>query len=218
MQDIGILIIFGEIKSFTTLSPDTNIYDIDSNVYPSVTIGTQEWMVENLKVTKLNDGTAIPLVTNDNTWAGLSTSAYCWYNNDKATYGDDYGALYNWYTVNTDKLCPTGWHVPNNSDWTTLLNSVGGDQVAAIKLKEAGTAHWTSPNTGATNESGFTALPGGQRDPWDFFTNVGYYGYWWSATANSSIPDFVEMGFDVTSAPISGHYKEAGMSVRCVKD
>ena len=122
------------------------VQDIDGNNYLTVTIGTQIWMAENLRTTKYNDGTAIPLVTDNTTWANLTTPAYCWYNNDAKTNGSTYGALYNWYSVNTKKLCPTGWHVPNDTEWTTLTTYLGGTAVAGGKLKETGTAHWYSPN------------------------------------------------------------------------
>ena len=104
------------------LIDDNSIKDKDRNVYKTVIIGTQVWMAENLKTTKYKDGTAIPLVTDGNAWAALSTPGYCWYNNDAATYEDTYGVLYNWYTVNTGKLCPTGWHVPSDAEWTTIRN------------------------------------------------------------------------------------------------
>jgi uncharacterized protein (TIGR02145 family) len=136
------------------------VTDIDGNVYNTVTIGDQVWMAENLKTTKLNDGTSISNAIDNIAWASLSTPGYCWFINNRATY-EIYGALYNWYAVYTDKLCPTGWHVPSNSEWTTLTDHLGGAEVAGGKLKESGSSHWASPNTGATNVTGFTALPGG---------------------------------------------------------
>ena len=116
----------------------------------------------NLKTTKYNDGTSIPNVTNDTSWSNLTTGAYCWYNND-VSYKNPYGALYNWYAVNTGKLAPKGWHVPSDAEWTTLITYLGGESIAGGKLKEAGTTHWLSPNTEATNSTGFSALPGGRR-------------------------------------------------------
>jgi uncharacterized protein (TIGR02145 family) len=146
----------------TTTDVETNtVTDIDGNIYHTVTIGTQVWMVENLKTTKYRNGDPIPNVTG-NAWAALTTGAYCWYNNDAATYKATYGALYNWYAVaDSRNIAPTGWHVPTDAEWTTLTTFLGGESVAGGKLKETGTNHWTSPNTGATNETGFTALPGG---------------------------------------------------------
>ena len=194
------------------------ITDIDGNVYKTVTIGTQTWMAENLKVTRYNDGTAIPNVTDNAAWAGLSTGAYCWYNNDishKATYG----ALYNWYAVNTGKLAPAGWHVPTDGEWTTLTTYLG-ESVAGDKLTETGISHWANPNAGATNETGFTALPGGHSD--GFFGFIGYIGCWWSATEYDPYSVFFR---SLGLGPINGIVsrginwnKSVGYSVRCVKD
>jgi|GEM_PF-4490758 len=146
------------------LPPDAPAVDIDGNVYPAVVIGNQAWTTVNLRVTHYNDGTAIPHVTDGGTWSGLSTPGYCYYNNstDPAKQ-EKWGALYNWYAVETGKLAPAtgGWRVPTDADWTILSDYLGGVSVAGGKMKEAGTANWSSPNTGATNESGFSALPGG---------------------------------------------------------
>ena len=142
------------------------ISDIDGNEYETVKIGSQWWMAENLKTTRCNDGTLIPLVSNDSSWQNLLTPGYCWYNNDSIAYADPYGALYNYYSVadtNSSNICPIDWHVPSSAEWTTLTGFLGGTFVAGGKMKETGTAHWANPNTGATNESGFTGLPGGIR-------------------------------------------------------
>jgi uncharacterized protein (TIGR02145 family) len=147
--------------------------DVDNNTYKVVKIGTQVWMAENLKTTRYNDGSAIPLVTDNTEWNNLTTPGYSWYNNDSATYAQTYGALYNWYTVETGNLCPTGWHVPSDAEWTTLTDYLGGEAIAGGKLKETGTAHWDSPNTGATDETGFTAFPGGNRTKNGPFSNLG---------------------------------------------
>ena len=140
-----------------------SIKDIDGNKYKTVTIGTQVWMAENLKTTKFNDGTPIPMVKENDAWANLTTPAFSWYNNDSIDNKRNYGALYNWYTVSTNKLCPVGWHVPTEAEWATITAYLGEVGLAGGKLKDAGTVHWRTPNTGATNESGFTALPGGYR-------------------------------------------------------
>ncbi|MBA7527477.1 hypothetical protein ES705_19653 [subsurface metagenome] len=176
-------------------------------------------MAENLKTTKYNDGTAIPLVTNSTEWDNLTTPGYCWYNNDEASYKNTYGALYNWYTVNTGKLCPTGWHVPTDSEWTILTDYLGGYSVAGGKLKETGTTHWNSPNTGATNESGFTALPGGYRTNSGAFNNVGSNGNWWSSTESSSTYAW-HRSMNYSSSNVYRDYsgKSYGFSVRCVRD
>ncbi|MFZ4563376.1 MAG: FISUMP domain-containing protein [Bacteroidales bacterium] len=201
--------------NITTVVSET-VTDIDGNVYHTITIGTQVWMVENLKTTKYNDGTSIPLVTDNVEWSTLSTPGYCWYDNDAAS---PYGALYNWFTVNTGKLAPTGWHVATNAEWTILTTYLGGATVCGGKLKEAGTTHWLSPNEGANNETGFTALPGGYR-----FSNGSYYyigerGYWWSSSEYDAMEAW---GRGMTSfysdVNIFMAIKIFGHSVRCVKD
>ena len=120
-------------------------------------------MAENLKTTKYRDGTSIPLVTENTAWLNLTTPGYCWYNNDAAHYKSTYGALYNWYVLNAGSngwknVCPTGWHVPTDAEWTTLTTYLGGESIAGGKLKETGTSHWLSPNTVATNETGLHTL------------------------------------------------------------
>jgi uncharacterized protein (TIGR02145 family) len=191
----------------------------DAKEYKWVKIGIQVWMADNLKTTKYNDGTDIPLVTDNTAWFNLTTPGYCWYNNDKATYGDTYGALYNWYTVETSNLCPSGWHVPTDAEWTTLTDSLGGTSVAGGKLKEAGTTHWSSPNTGATNETGFTALPGGARFSLGPFYFVGSYGHWWSSTEDSSTNAWSRNMY-CDNADVDREYndKKFGFSVRCLRD
>jgi len=193
--------------------------DKDGNVYTSVIIGTQEWMVENLKTTKYNDGTDIPLVTDDYEWSDLTTDAYCWYDNDAATYKNPYGALYNWYAVNTGKLCPTGWRVPTDAEWTELTVYLGGF-VAGGKLKESGTTHWNSPNTGATNETGFTALPSGYRSYLNgTYYYIGSHGYWWSSQEYSTTNAYLRYMIYVDPGIYrdSGN-KRYGYSVRCLRD
>jgi uncharacterized protein (TIGR02145 family) len=197
--------------------------DIDSNAYPIVKIGNQWWTVENLKVTHYRDGTAIPLVTDNSAWYGLSTGAYCAYNNDASNESDTYGYLYNWYAVNgnggTYNLAPSGWHVPSDAEWQTLVDYLGGGAVAGGKLKEAGTAHWKSPNTGATNESGFTALPWGDRNILSDFVDVGSGADFWSSTElGSSGAWYRELGFDHASVYRNYCSKPRGFSVRLVRD
>lgn len=197
-----------------------SVKDADSNVYKVVTIGTQVWMAENLKTTKYNDGTAIPMVKDDKTWEALNTPAYCWYKNDAVTNKNRYGALYNWYTVNTNKLCPSGWHVSTDAEWTKMTIYLKGDSVAGGKLKEAGTVHWQSPNTGATNESGFTALPGGYRISYGgSFGYIGNNGYWWSPVKDSSsIASYRYIGCGTSNLFSTSYSKHSGFSVRCVRD
>lgn len=198
--------------------------DADGNNYTTVTIGTQTWMVENLKTTKYSDGTAIPMVTDNSAWFNLSTPAYCWYNNDEATNKNTYGALYNRSAVNTSKLAPAGWHVPTDAEWTTLTTYLGGESVAGGKLKEVGTDNWSSPNIGATNVSGFSALPGGGRgDSGGRFFRIGNYGSWWSTTEYDASNPWIRV-LDNYSSSLSRctnnlyGYGTNGFSVRCVKD
>jgi len=213
-------------KNSSTL-PITKLYNkfgsfIDSRdgeTYKTVKIGSQVWMAENLRTTKYNDGTSIPLVIDATTWINRSTHAYCWYNNDEATFAASYGALYNWYAVNTGKLCPTDWHVPSDAEWTVLVDYLGGEFVAGGKLKEAESAHWDFPNIEATNETGFTALPGGARSFEDgSFFAIGYYGFWWSTTVAKDWARHLHL-YGNNGALRKGSYpKENGYSVRCVRD
>ena len=163
------------------ISSSKLVTDIDGNIYHTVKIGAQLWTMENLKTTRYNDGAAIPLVTDSSAWTNLTTPGRCWYNNDSGSYANPYGALYNWYTINTGKLAPAGWHVPSDSEWTVLSTYLGDG--AGGKLKEVGTTHWQSCNTDATNETGFSGLPGGWRYSGTFLY-IGIYGYWWSSTVN----------------------------------
>jgi uncharacterized protein (TIGR02145 family) len=195
----------------------STVSDIDGNTYKTVKIGSQWWMEENLKTTKNKDNSSIPLVTDAQTWSNLTTPGYCYYNYDSATYKDTYGALYNWYAA-TGKLCPTGWHVPSDAEWTILTYYLGGEIVAGGKLKETGTTHWTSPNAGATNETGFTALPGGMCE--GVFWNIGNIGYWWSTTTGDVSEDafFRDMFCDFSNVLKNQDWKWNGHSIRCVKD
>ena len=216
-----ILVLLVLISLSNILAQDTStIIDIrDGQKYKIVKVGNQWWMAENLKSTLYNDGIDIPLVTNDTAWSNLATPGYCWYTNDSLIYANPYGALYNWYTVYTGSLCPIGWHVPTDVEWMVLTDYLGGEGIAGGKLKESGTGHWSGPNTGATNETGFTALPGGNRNfDGSFFYN-GYYGYWWSSTEASEANAMNRYMFYNTGNVIGfSHYKKYGFSVRCVKD
>lgn len=196
-----------------------NVKDIDGNVYKTVTIGKQVWMAENLKTTRLNDGTTISLVTDDQAWGALTTPAFCWYNKDATGNKNIYRALYNWYTVNTNKLCPQGWHVSTDAEWTTLTTGLGGESVAGGKLRETGIAHWEKPNTGATNESGFTTLPGGYRNNHGAFANIGFFGFWWTATENVPTASWCRtMGCAGKDVLRIFSLKKNGYSVCCIKD
>jgi uncharacterized protein (TIGR02145 family) len=200
-----------------------NITDSENNTYKTVYIGTQQWMAENLKVSKYNDGTAIPNVTGNTEWTQLTTGAWAYYNNDVAN-NAKYGKLYNWFavspTMNGNKnVCPTGWHVPKDAEWIVLTDYLGGETVAGGKMKEVGTTSWNSPNTDATNTSLFTGLPGGLRASYgsDFF--FGRSGYWWSSTEfNTTFVWFLTLGDGYGSAERNYEGKKTGVSVRCLRD
>jgi uncharacterized protein (TIGR02145 family) len=201
------------------MMPIPPVTDIDGNTYPVIQIGTQLWMAKNLATTKYNDGADIPNVTDNGDWSSLSTPAYCWHNNDELANKDTYGALYNWFTVETQKLCPIGWHVPTDNEWAILINNLGGASIAGGKLKEAGYLHWNSPNTGATNEFGFEALPCGNRRIDGSFFNHGTSGEWWSSTASESFSAWCRAMYnDAGSVDRLALYNRNGFTVRCVKD
>jgi uncharacterized protein (TIGR02145 family) len=201
------------------LQSQGTVKDIDENEYNTVKIGNQTWMVKNLRTTRYNDGTPIPLVTDGAAWAALSTPGYCWYENEATAFKPSYGALYNGYAVGTKKLCPTGWHAPGDEEWSTLINYLGGESIAGGRLKEPGTSYWVSPNTGATNESGFTALPGGLRFHDGLFHDFGFSGYWWSSTEYSATRAFFRyLDYEYGDVFRFDNLKKIGFSVRCVKD
>ncbi len=211
-NDLGVA--YGSDGIFTTLTEP--VTDIENNSYNTVRIGTQLWMAENLKTTKYNDGTTIPLVTENSVWAGLLTDAYCWYNNDEGKYRNVYGALYNGYAVGNEKLCPEGWHIPSVTEWQVLIDHLGGMDVAGSKLKEVGTEHWGKPNLYTTNETSFSALPAGRRYQ---YSNPGAFdaliieSYMWTSSEQSknlkcySSGVFNEVG-----------NRTVGLSVRCIKN
>ncbi len=192
---------------------------VDENCIPSVTICNQVWMLKNLDVDTYRDGTPIPQVTDQAVWATLTTGAWCYYQNNSAN-GTVYGKLYNWYAVNDPRgLAPAGWHVASDSEWTTLSNCFGGDAVSGGPLKEAGTTHWWSPNTGATNSSGFTGLPGGLRGCSGDFYHKGEMGWWHTSTPiYSSYAWYRHLHKFHVSIYRSNFCQRNGMSVRCVKD
>jgi len=186
-------------------------------------------MMENLKVTHYRSGDPIPNVTNPTTWGSLTTGAYCGYNNDPANV-NTYGRLYNWYAVDDSRnIAPEGWHVPTDEEWKQLEMYLGMSQAEADatggrgtdeggKLKETGTTHWGYPNTGATNESGFSALPGGDRS-YDTFYNMGLTAGFWSSTEyNSTSARYRYLTFHESQVTRRLHNKHYGFSVRCVRD
>ena len=212
------------------------IKDIDGNVYKTVTIGSQTWMAENLKVSKYNDGTSIPNITDSLEWTKLTTGAWCNYNNN-VSYNSKFGKLYNWYTVSpitngNKNVCPTGWHVPDDNEWSSLISYLGGEKIDVGILRENGTNHWTAPDnytTTSSNRALFTALPGGLRFG-DIKTEIPikysslyleYHGYWWSSTENQ---DNYYTKASYHTIDNNNYYrkdiflKKGGMSIRCIKD
>ena len=196
------------------------VIDFEGNSYITVKIGQMWWMAENLKSTYFKDGTAIPNAESRINWQNSNKPVYCWYMNDEKESKNIFGALYNWYAVNTNKLCPSGWHVPTKSEWDTLVSILGGHADAESRLQEIGKSHWKKPNQYATNETGFRALPGGRRTPYGLadFNEMGDCGTWWSSSEETKrnayyyrIPSY----FGILSSP---HKKEHGHSVRCTKD
>ena len=200
-------------------APVNTITDIDGNVYHSVTIGTQIWLVENLRVTHYRNGDSIPNISDEIQWAAQTSGAYCNYDNTVSN-ASVYGRLYNWYAVSDSRgLCPSGWHVATDAEYSTLITYLGGMTTAGARMKETGTAHWLSPNTGATNESGFTALPGGTRNNSGSFSNLLNHGYWWTATEKNA-SDTWSYNINYNHPDIYKTYdpKATGFSVRCIKD
>jgi len=197
------------------------VNDIDGNRYTTVAIGGQTWMAQNLKVTHYNDGTAIPRVPDNDTWGALRTGAYIEYDLLNILNADIYGLLYNFYAVADPRnLCPSGWHVPTQNEYSTLGTYLGGANIAGGKLKETGTAHWQTPNEGATNETGFTALPGGARWGNGIFGEIGQSGYWWTSSETMDEAAYNRhIIYSGTYINYSSAYKRwLGFSVRCIKD
>jgi uncharacterized protein (TIGR02145 family) len=225
------LIVNGNVNVSGIVTQDSSkiAEDADGNIYETVIIGDQVWTKENLKTTKYNDGTSIPLVTVNSIWNSLSTPAYCWQNNDESVYKNLYGALYNWYAVNTGKLCPTGWHVPTDNEWKTLEMYLGMTQEQAdgsgtYRGTDQGTQikNTTGWSIGGTNNSGFSALPGGCRDDINgafYYTTSKAYGWFWSPI-NDTATDVCYRGLTSSIGGISRLFvtKRYGFSVRCVKD
>jgi uncharacterized protein (TIGR02145 family) len=216
-----IFLLFAGLAFLTFKNQAQTVIDYDGNEYDTVVIGTQTWLKQNLKVTHYNNGVPIPNVTDNTIWANLTTGARCYYNNDSSAYDSVYGALYNWYAVNDpNHICPEGWHVSTNDEWQTTETYLGSASIAGGKMKEAGTLHWNSPNTGATNSSGFTGLPGGARDPINNdFRFINENGCWWTASAYpasmawSTYMWYLNAGVDHNPAS-----KKYGFNIRCVRD
>lgn len=203
------------LASWATLTPPSQT----AVFLPTTVIGTQQWMSKNLDVAFYKNGDPIPQVTDATAWAGLTTGAWCYYNND-STQGTTYGKLYNWFAVNDPRgLAPTGWHIPSDAEWTALSTTLGGDAVSGGKMKEAGTPHWTSPNTGGNNNSGFAGLPGGGRYSFGLFSNVSGFGLWWSATeSTTTVAWYRTLMYSFGSIDWNNNNKRYGFSVRCLRD
>lgn len=195
------------------------VRDIDGNVYRTVRIGSRLWMAENLKVTHYRDGTPIPNVYDNEKWPRANNGAYCMVD-DSLEYKDVYGLLYNYHAVNDSRgLSPEGWHVPTADEWRELIDYLGGEDRAGGKMKEFASNLWKITPPGASNESGFSALPAGGRGQFGSPSDLGDYGTWWSSTSHDSFyawhwglfPDNNRIRFN------PGH-KSSGFSVRCIKD
>jgi len=198
--------------------PDSPVTDIDGNVYQTVRIGTQVWMKENLKVSKYRNGNFIQTGLTESQWNSTTSGAYSMYNNDQAN-NAIYGKLYNWYAVKDSReLCPTGWHVPSDGEWTILENYLGGQTIAGGKLKSVSN-YWNSPNVESVNSSGFSGIPAGDQDYNGAFVNLGVLSFWWSnsqASPNSAWSRVLRnsVGYSANHEGI----KQTGFSVRCLKD
>lgn len=223
---------YGEQIQFSTPTDYSGltdkVTDYEGNIYPTIGIGNQIWMRENLKSTRFNDGTVIPLISGNSEWENTISPAYCWYNNNEADNKVTYGALYNWFTVKTEKLCPDGWHVPTDTEWHTLILYLGiargfssyiESASAGGKMKESGTIHWKIPNTGATNECGFTAMPSGERGTNGTFYELNVNAFWWSSSEDNTEKAFYRyVNFDDIDVCKGPGFKQAGLSIRCLKN
>ena len=218
-----VLLLFGCTKeSSTSVNTDpVTVKDFDGNTYQTVKICDQTWTKTNLNVSHYRNGDLIPGVTNPTQWVGLTTGAWCYYNNDPAS-GAIYGKLYNGYAVTDPRgLAPQGTHIPAYTELLTMLACQGGETMAGGKLKETGITHWLNPNTGATNSIGFTALPGGYRCSCSSaaFYNIGNQSLFWSSTdINTSTAWSMYLGYDSGISTAAGNDKRKGFSIRCIRD
>lgn len=194
---------------------NTTVTDIDGNIYETVAICNKNWTTTNLNVSKYRNGDIIPQVTDASQWAALTTGAWCYYGNISLI---SYGKLYNWYAVIDPRgLAPVGYHIPSDAEWTSLTTCLGSEAGGA--LKDTGTIDWTSPNTGATNSSGFTGLPGGGRIFGGSFFYFGNGGDWWSTSEfNTTYAWGSHMDYSNVVLDRVSNFKTFGFSVRCIKD
>lgn len=200
-----------------------NVQDADGHVYRTIRIGSQEWMTDNLRTTKYNDSTDIDFVEDGINWSNLTTGAWCIYDTIGSGFTtfevEKFGRLYNWFAVDSQKLCQVNWRVATDAEWTTLTDYLGGALLAGGKMKEPGTMHWMSPNNKATNESGFTGLPGGYRNTNGDYLNISKQGFWWSSTLISSSSAFYRFLIHNDGLAYNGSFdKRLGYSIRCLKN
>lgn len=195
------------------------VTDIDGNIYRTVQIGTQVWMAENLKVTKFKNGDPIVKIIDDSKWEQISEAGFCFYDNNKQL-AKSYGNLYNWHVINDARgICPEGWHVPTKDDWQKLSDYLGGNEYSGDKMKETGIKFWNAPNKEATNESGFTALPGGGRDEFGKFIIDRYGAHWWSSSEDGTVDAVVRsIYYGYASLMEDSYHKNSGFSIRCLKN
>lgn len=229
-KSLIILILIVVLFSKKINAQSGTVSDIDGNVYKTIQIGNQIWMAENLKTTKFNNGKPIPKTADKANWKGLMSGGVCFYE-DNSINGKTYGALYNWHAVRSQKVCPTDWHVPSDGEWDTLALSLGGTKIGATrreeveileiggKLKATDSTYWQYPNTGANDETGFSALAGGYRTSGGEFDLMGKSGYWWSSTISNSYGSFCRfLNFNNSSFNRINLSKTYGFSVRCIKN
>jgi uncharacterized protein (TIGR02145 family) len=206
----------------TTDTSSDEAIDADGNIYNSVIIGTQEWMAENLKTSKYNDGTAIPNITDKYEWGYLKTDSWCHYDND-SQYDSIYGKLYNWYAVETGKLCPTGWHVPTDAEWTVLTDYLGANEHNGTEGKALkSTSGWDDTYEGftenGTDDYGWNGLPGGHRYDDGDFKVIGKAGQWWTSSSFSKETAWPRILSSDVNFFRNNDYKKKGFSVRCLRD
>jgi uncharacterized protein (TIGR02145 family) len=196
------------------------VTDIEGNIYKTIGIGSQIWMAENLKTRLFNDNSPIPVVLNDSIWSKLQSPGCCWYNNDSLSYKEVYGTLYNFYAVESGLLCPTGWHVPDASDWSTLESCLGGPEIAGGKLKDYYKSYWEEPNPCLLNNYQFYALPGGERLNYTGkFSQISETGFWWTRTLKKDFNAYARtMSHSNKSLGTLLIDTRTGFSVRCIKD
>ena len=205
--------VYGENMVFTLSGTKGTIVDIDDNMYETIAIGRHVWMSENLNVTHLNDGTPIRHIDDPDLWPKQSHPSLCYFHNDSANYYSLFGTYYNWHTINTGKVCPVGWHVPDENEWQDLQDYLDEDY-AGGKMKTTGYTYWARPNTGATNTSGFNGRGGGLRYNQGHWSGPGHSGIWWTST----LARYALIEYDNDDLRILGGLTNMGLNIRCVKD